>query len=369
MSPTNEYILSEYEELGMLPSNKKLILLRNKISGIICIKKTVSTELISIYHFLKEHPNPHIPQIFEHILINNQLIIIEEYLSGQTLEDYIHRQPFTKEESIKIIIDLCRALSLLHNANPQIICRDLKAENVMITANNEIKLVDFDIARTFQKGQKRDTQLMGTEMYAAPEQFGFRQTDARTDIYALGVLLNYLVTQQFPIDKLIDGDLKKVVLRCTALDPKDRYQNVNDLETDLKKLNYIVPSSPQSLNKEITICNDLSYIIPGFRSHTLWKMIVAVFGYIFITWFCFSLEFNHNGIPLDNNIQLLNRSVIWISQLVFIAIIFDYRNFQKNLPILNSSKKWVRILLYILVDFILIILSAFICAFLEIIFF
>lgn len=367
MHPANKYILSEYQDLGALDTNDNIHLLRNKISGIICVRKIVSVESISIYRFLKEHPSPYIPQIFESIIDGDQLIVIEEYLTGQNLEDFLHSSSFTEEQAVKIIINLCHALSPLHNAKPQIICRDLKAENVMITTSNEVKLVDFDIARTFQKGQKRDTQLMGTEAYAAPEQFGFRQTDGRTDIYALGILLNYLVTGQFPIDKLADGALKQIILHCTALDPKDRYQNVIDLETALRQLNYnIPPLSYPSMKTERP--HSSSYIIPGFRSHNLWKMITAVLGYIFITWFCFSIEFIQNEVPIDIKFQMINRTVIWISQLIFISIVCNYRNCQESLPILKKLKKPVRILLYILIDLLLIILGAFICVLLEDIF-
>lgn len=91
----------------------------------------------------------------------------------------------------------------------------------MLTADHRIKLIDFDIARQYQPGKHRGTVLMGTEGYAAPEQFGFSQTDARTDIYGLGVLFNYLLTGKFPVEEKAAGRMGEIISRCTAMNPEE----------------------------------------------------------------------------------------------------------------------------------------------------
>ena len=109
----------------------------------------------------------------------------------------------------------------------------MKAENVILTNEGEVKLVDFDIARIYQPGKSKDTDMMGTQGYAAPEQFGFGQTDARTDIYAMGVLLNYMLVREFPMEKLTEGKFRTIVLKCIKINPEDRYQNVDELKADI----------------------------------------------------------------------------------------------------------------------------------------
>ena len=138
-------------------------------------------------------------------------------MTGQNLEEMLVGQNISEKEAVFIISQLCDALKPLHNADPPIICRDLKAANVMITMDKEVKIIDFDIARTYQKGQHCDTEMMGTKEYAAPEQYGFRQTDARTDIYAMGVLLNYIISGKYPVEEIVDGKLKWIIIAIVVI--------------------------------------------------------------------------------------------------------------------------------------------------------
>lgn len=175
----------------------------------------------------------YIPKIYECIQTDTNLIVIEEYLSGKNLEEMLKEKYFSEKDAADIIICLCDALYPLHHAKMPVICRDLKAENVILTNEGEVKLVDFDIARIYQPGKSKDTVMMGTQGYAAPEQFGFGQTDARTDIYAMGVLLNYMLVREFPMEKLTEGKFRTIVLKCIKINPEDRYQNVDELKADI----------------------------------------------------------------------------------------------------------------------------------------
>lgn len=106
-----------------------------------------------------------------------------------------------------------------------IVHRDVKAENVILRGDQTV-LIDFDASRVFKDEISRDTQVLGTTGYAAPEQYGIAQTDQRADIYALGVLLNILLTGRHPSKELAGGRLGRVVQKCTMVNPKKRFKNV-----------------------------------------------------------------------------------------------------------------------------------------------
>lgn len=165
MTRAEEYRLSRYQEFGQLREDKNIQLVRSEDDGKIGVKKVVPLELQSVYFFLKQHTSSNIPQIYECISDGDKLIIIEEYLTGKNLEEWIQEgRRFSVEEAVQIICRLCMTLKPLHDAVLPLICRDLKAENVMLTAEEEVKLIDFNIARRYQPGKKRDTVLMGTQV-------------------------------------------------------------------------------------------------------------------------------------------------------------------------------------------------------------
>lgn len=390
MRLSDEYYLSEYQDLGLLHQDKTLHLLRNRVTGVICVKKIMHIEQRDIFQFLKEHPSPYIPQIYASIEDGAQCVVIEEYLDGQNLEEILQQRKFTETEVIEIGMDVCRALEPLHNAVPPIICRDLKPENIMITTKNKLKVVDFNIARNVRDGQNRDTHLMGTEGFAAPEQFGFRQTDGRTDIYAVGVLMNYLLTGCFPMERITDGKLSVVIQRCIRLDPKDRYQTMEELQEALGQIRdnsgekyraagqsytvwgkELLEQAPELGNESGKQNKSLveEFMIPGFRSKTPWKMITAAAGYVFITWCCFNMEFTENDVILPEPRQTLNRFTVWISQIVFVALVCNYRGCKEKIPLLNNPKRKIRVGGYVLADLLMFVIAALVCAVLESIFF
>ena len=98
----------------------------------------------------------------------------------------------------------------------------MKPENIIIAPDNTVKLIDFGIAREFKTDSLSDTSYMGTRGYAAPEQFGYHQSDARTDLYAVGVLCNEMLTGKLPGDGLYNGsqNMQKIILKATAIDAK-----------------------------------------------------------------------------------------------------------------------------------------------------
>lgn len=376
-----EYRLSEYVDLGRLNENEKVHIVRNKVNGVIGVRKSVAPDLKEIYLFLKKNPNPYIPEIYECIQTETDLIVIEEYLSGKNLEEMLRETIFSEREAADVSICLCRALRPLHHAKMPVICRDLKAENVIITNEGKVKLIDFDIARIYQPGKSRDTVMMGTEGYAAPEQFGFGQTDARTDIYAMGVLLNYMLMHCFPLERITEGHLKPVVLKCISLNPKDRYQNVDELENAVScavRISYhmeditVHKQEPWQKQENKTENNFVGkdnppfYKIPGFRSGKTWKMIAAVSGYAFVTFFFWTLELSDSkGQPLAAAELTLERLVLWLSQIAFIFFVCDYMGIREKIPVVNSRKRLIRLIGYVAAEFIFILVAAIVCVTLE----
>ncbi len=377
MELVEEYRLSEYQDLGMLTDKEQVHIVRNRVNGQIAVRKMVSLDKQEIYRFLQENRNPFLPVIYECIRQRDALIVIEEYLTGKNLGEWAKDHVFSENEVVRIGIDLCQAMAPLHHADPPIICRDLKPENVIVTLEGRLKVIDFDIARTYQPGQSKDTVMMGTQGYAAPEQFGFGQTDARTDIYGIGALLNYLLVRQFPAEQIAEGKLHEVISCCTKLEPDARFQSVEALENALCTLidteetgipvkTNLMDSGRRTSENPHKTCG---YHIPGFRSKNPWKMIGALLGYGFITWFCFTLEFTAtDGSLYDAKVQWIDRICIWITQLVFVFLACDYRGVKAKIPLLNSERRIIRIVGYLALEFVMLFMAAFLCAILELLF-
>lgn len=151
--------------------------------------------------------------------------MIEEYLNGELLSVWMKRT-HGEEEIREVFLQMLRIVRALHHMTPPIIHRDLKPENFMVT-DRGIVLFDFDVSRPYAKGEGVST-LVGTIGYAAPEQLGFEQSDPRSDIYSLGVILNELCCGHLPAVKQ-SSLYREVIRRCTKLDPADRYQSIEEL--------------------------------------------------------------------------------------------------------------------------------------------
>ena len=348
MELTKEYLLYQYEELGILEGNANVKIVRNSITGKIAVKKTMSMEQLPVYSFLRSQKSPFIPEIYDYFENGQQLIVIEEYVEGRNLEDILSEQSITAENACSIIGERCQALAPLHRATPPIVCRDLKPENIMLTLEGHVKFIDFDIARVVTPGKTRDTMVMGTEGFAAPEQYGHRQTDGRSDIYALGVLLNYIILHKLPVEEMISGNLRKIVQKCTALNPDERYQTVEQLATALKK--YYLPGKKLHSGATKTW---KKFLPPGFRSGSIWKMAAALLGYFFLIDLSLSLDIKENDIILTGIQTFPQRAAFFTSQLVEIAFVFNYLGCREKTPILSSPIPTTRALGYIALELIL----------------
>lgn len=180
----------------------------------------------------------HIPRIHDCYTLNTKLVVIMEYVQGETLKEVIYRCDPSLDLALQVFPQLCEAVRELHERfDPPLIHRDLKPTNIILSYDR-LTLIDFGIARTYHTHAERDTVRFGTREFAPPEQFGFGQTDVRSDIYSLGILLYYCFTEEIAdsaireqgfTNPLIPAPFQRVIARACAFDPKERFANVADL--------------------------------------------------------------------------------------------------------------------------------------------
>ena len=194
-----------------------------------------------------DHPN--LPQVTDFFEADGKHYLVMEFVDGQTLEELVAgaARPLPPETVLGLGVDLCRVLDYLHSCRPPIIFRDLKPANIMIGRDGVIKLIDFGIARLFTPGKSRDTTTLGTPGYAAPEQYGKGQTDARSDLYALGATLHFLLTARDPADEpfkfpparrlnpAVSAELEAVVARAVATNADERWPSARDMRRALTR--------------------------------------------------------------------------------------------------------------------------------------
>lgn len=224
-------------------SKSKIELIQYNFSDYPCIKKQYfNRDLCQLYEQLKEIKHPNLPYIYQVLYYKNDTYIIEEYIEGKNLKEEIEERKrensvFTEEETYNIVNQLCLGLMELHSQNPPIIHRDIKPENIIRKPDNTIKLIDFDIAREYKEAKEKDTQLFGTEEYASPEHFGYGQTSEKSDIYSIGVLLHEMLTGKRLLadhNSAYEGRFQTIIEKCIEIDPKKRYQTVEELQYDLE---------------------------------------------------------------------------------------------------------------------------------------
>ena len=188
-------------------------------------------ERLPVYDFLCRVRQPNLPAVYDVLGACDGVVVLEEYISGVNVSEVLPTGLYTYKGAVTVLRQVCSALSVLHEN--RFVHRDVKPENVMIGDDGTVRLIDFDAARQFDVGKSRDTSFLGTVGFAPPEQFGVAQSDPRSDIYALGVLLNVMLTGSHPSEKLAEGKAGKVVLRSTQINPAKRFETVKEFEKNL----------------------------------------------------------------------------------------------------------------------------------------
>ena len=205
---------------------------------------------------LKRLKHPYLPSIVDVIEDDETFIIVMDYVEGRSL-DKILEEHGVQQESVVVewAKQLCDVLGYLHSRTPAIIYRDMKPANVMLKPDGTVTLIDFGTAKNYEINYGETTGI-GTIGYAAPEQYigsGLGRTDARTDIYCLGMTLYHLLTGQDPCRNLISDTsiravnpalsrgLDSIIRKCTAHRPEDRYQSCEELMYDLENYEILEP--------------------------------------------------------------------------------------------------------------------------------
>lgn len=191
-----------------------------------CYDKSIYTSVHEDEILLNLH-HPGLPAYVASFENKRYSVTVREYVEGTPLDKYATENRITEPQACKFCIQLCEILSYLHGQDQPVIHRDIKPQNIIVKRDGTISLIDFDIARRYSDSAESDTQFLGTRIYAPPEQYGFAQTDCRTDIYALGILLRFLLTgsEKEQPGQMVSRRMKRVIDRCSAFSPKDRYTN------------------------------------------------------------------------------------------------------------------------------------------------
>lgn len=205
--------------------------------------EVVKQNLIVETELLKRFNHPNLPSIIDVIDGDGTFLIVMDYIEGNSLSKALETSGAqSQEDVIEWSKQLCDVLGYLHSRKPPIIYRDMKPSNVMLKPDGNVSLIDFGTAREFKSSSVEDTTCLGTQGYAAPEQYGGHgQTDARTDIYCLGATMYHLVTghnpstppyEMYPIrqwNPMLSSGLEEIIIKCTQRNPSDRYQSCAEL--------------------------------------------------------------------------------------------------------------------------------------------
>ena len=339
MDFSHQLTLSYYKTIAVINESHKIYLVQHRETGQIYVKKILDVFHPGVYRSLLEHPVIGIPKIIDCIEEEHQLILIEEYISGTSLQEKIERKELTIPDILDYIRDLCNILEHLHLRTPAIIHRDIKPSNIIITHYNRAVLLDFNAAKYYSSQKEEDTVLLGTQGYAAPEQYGFGASSPQTDIYSLGILFKEMILSvSRPTPKM-----ETIITKCTQMNPLERYPHIGAFRKDLMSLIHPDPSgSPYD--------NVSKYTLPGFRTKTPWKMLLASCYYLFISWMCLSMEIkNTYGI------------VLWLEKIFFFGIFlflifgsFNYLDIQKYMPLCKFNHPFLRLLGIIILNTLVI---------------
>lgn len=216
--------LSAYYEERVVDDRDNIIIVRNVEDDRLYVKKLLRRYNIDVYKQLFEAPIANMPKIYKLYESDNSLIVIEEYIEGRTLKELLDEQTIEPARAVSIAKEICCIAMKLHSLDRPIVHRDIKPSNVIITDEDAVYLIDINAAKLYKENEIEDTQLMGTRCYAAPEQlgYGFFASSVKSDIYAIGMLLNVMITGRFPKEEKANGTIWNVIKRCICLEARER---------------------------------------------------------------------------------------------------------------------------------------------------
>ena len=224
-----EFIQSKYEKVRLLHRTEKAeVWLAADSTGSFVVIKYIKLANLP-YSSLKGMGKSLWPEVIYCAEDEASTIVVEEFINGESFEELLANKRYLTETRAKaLLLQLCEGLIMLHRKG--IIHRDIKPSNIILQAvggHDFVRLIDYDAARIVKEEQKEDTRLLGTKGYAPPEQYGYGQTDQRSDIYSLGITFKEMLGENY------NGWLRPILQKCTEVDARSRYQTVAELKNDL----------------------------------------------------------------------------------------------------------------------------------------
>jgi len=263
------------EEIAVF--NDRTVLCISRQDNSLCVVKNEPPEAAPIYNKLMSIRDPHLAPVLDVKQTPDGITVFQSYISGISLDKLLlEKKQLTEDRAIEIAFDICEGLSALHKAG--IVHRDINPNNIVIENSGSATVIDFGIARQYSCGKDNDTMILGTPGYAAPEQFGFSQSNEKTDIYAVGVLMNVMLTGELPNVRRADGSLKKIIGKCIEVDSRKRYKTIDALKKALKVMMPDNSGTGKFLSK-----------LPGFRGKTVFSAVTGVIGYSLAAFLCIFL--------------------------------------------------------------------------------
>ena len=333
--------LSYYQEIAELNNQHGVLMVQHIESKRVFVKKILTTYDVGVFRYLQMNPIPHTPRVYEAVEDNNTLIVIEEYINGTSLDTLLDtRGTLTEQEVRYIASQVCSILSDFEKATPPLVHRDIKPSNIILSDYMEVTLLDMDAAKHQNDIEYQDTQLIGTFGYAAPEQYGFGPSDIRTDIYAVGVLMNVMLTGKFPNEKVAGGTLGSIIRRCTQMDAKDRYQTADELRQELmskikeeKKTEVRVEQVREKPGKKT------GWTLPGFRGHNALVRIASGIGYFLLIIGCVNMPIEDR----DAKGAAIYKIMSFVSIMSFVLVFCNYKGVWEFLGIDRIRSRFWRL--------------------------
>lgn len=368
MTLEEESRLSFYRELTVLDEKKNIVLVQDIRNSELCVKKTLDIYSRDIYEQLASVRIEGVPAVKECVADDGKLIVVEEYVQGRSLKQVLDEQGLLNEEqAYEIAVQLVDILVRLHQLEPAIVHRDIKPSNIIIEKNGHVNLIDFNAARHVNADKNEDTRMLGTVYFAAPEQFGFGQSDERTDIYGLGATINYIMTGDKPGAGIAECRFSDILKKCLMVDAKDRYQSAEELRGVLDMLNYSIvqdnrKKAETAFGKDNTISvvrtyrniRDIivkmyrkyqkrnydidtswrRYLLPGFRRLNVVYCLIALVWYAVIVWMTitFAVTDSKTGIPVTGGELTMYKIAVFVLFMGMTMWFGNYLNIRRKLP-------------------------------------
>lgn len=368
MTLEEESRLSFYRELTVLDEKKNIVLVQDIRNSELCVKKTIDIYSRDVYEQLASVRIEGVPAVKECVADEGKLIVVEEYVQGRSLKQVLDEQGLLNEEqAYDIAVQLADILVRLHQLEPAIVHRDIKPSNIIIEKNGHVNLIDFNAERHVNADKNEDTRMLGTVYFAAPEQFGFGQSDERTDIYGLGATINYIMTGDKPGAGIAECRFSDILKKCLMVDAKDRYQSAEELRGVLDMLNYSIvqdnrKKAETAFGKDNTISvvrtyrniRDIivkmyrkyqkrnydidtswrRYLLPGFRRLNVVYCLIALVWYAVIVWMTitFAVTDSKTGIPVTGGELTMYKIAVFVLLFGMTMWFGNYLNIRRKLP-------------------------------------